>query len=61
MILVSALSDGYWDIQLSPNSAASVPFGNAHISVWKHETKGSSRSMIGGFIAMIMKRKVEWW
>ena len=59
MLLVSALGDGYWDIQLSPNSVASVPFGNAHISVWKHEAKGLS--MIGGFMSMIMKSKLEWW
>ena len=28
--------EGYWDLQLSPQSVASVPFGAGHISVWRH-------------------------
>ena len=27
---------GYWNIQLSPSSISSVPFGPGHISVWEH-------------------------
>ena len=27
---------GYWNIQLSPSSITSVPFGPGHISVWEH-------------------------
>lgn len=39
-------ADGYWDIQLSPNSITSVPFGAGHISVWEHAvTKGRYYAM----------------
>ena len=27
---------GYWNIQLSPTSISSVPFGPGHITVWEH-------------------------
>ena len=27
---------GYWNIQLSPSSISSVPFGPGHITVWEH-------------------------
>ena len=28
--------DGYWQIELSPQSISTVPFGGGHISVWEH-------------------------
>ena len=27
---------GYWNIQLSPDSVSSVPYGPGHITVWEH-------------------------
>ena len=32
----SVSGEGYWDLELSPHSVGSVPFGTGHISVFSH-------------------------
>ena len=29
---------GYFDLELAPDSLANVPFGDGHVTVWKHRT-----------------------
>ena len=37
---------GYWNIQLSPKSVSSVPFGPGHITVWEHADTAGRQELV---------------